>query len=369
MANTQRKLRIQKEFKAKDKVILYNSKYKFKAPKLRSKWYGSFVVKHGFLSGYVELYDKHGGSLIVNGHRVKVYHDKERINDLTTKEIHLMCEQGKMKAIPFMAPNPVDYRTTMPWVAEKPFIYSVVENTCNEAKLYDLDETGEGIVIGNFHYFKKDPTIPDEYLLKFHNVPDAKSLWAAIKSRFGAYVSKEDINQMFLRSLPLLWSQIALIYRNKPDIDEVDIDDLYNNLRVYEDELRRSSGSNSASQNLAFLSFENTNSTNEVSTASGDIGGTSSELARKVYGLLKSRGFIHHYRFDELIGTLNVYEVYNIESIPNMVKGQRDKHRSLALKDKKESSYEDSLTSDSEDEEYAMAVRDFKKFFKRRGRL
>ncbi|GKC98260.1 ribonuclease H-like domain-containing protein, partial [Tanacetum coccineum] len=27
--------------------------------------------------------------------------------------------------------------------------------------------------------------IPDEYLLKFHNVEDAKSLWAAIKSRFG----------------------------------------------------------------------------------------------------------------------------------------------------------------------------------------
>ncbi|GJV44521.1 putative ribonuclease H-like domain-containing protein [Tanacetum coccineum] len=160
--------------------------------------------------------------------------------------------------------------------------------------------------------------IPDEYLLKFHNVPDAKSLWAAIKSRFGgneeskkmqknvlkhqfenfvtasnetldkaydrfqklisqleihgAYVSKEDINQKFLRSLPPSWSQIALIMRNKPDIDEVDIDDLYNNLRVYEDELKRSSSSNSASQNLAFLSSKNTNSTNEVSTASGDIG-------------------------------------------------------------------------------------------------
>ncbi|GJW67152.1 ribonuclease H-like domain-containing protein [Tanacetum coccineum] len=84
--------------------------------------------------------------------------------------------------------------------------------------------------------------IPDEYLLKFHNVPDAKSLWAAIKSRFGVmriqkdaketYVSKEDINQKFLRSLPPSWSQIALIMRNKPDIDEIDIDDLYNNLRV-----------------------------------------------------------------------------------------------------------------------------------------
>ncbi|GJT95730.1 hypothetical protein Tco_1091248 [Tanacetum coccineum] len=40
--------------------------------------------------------------------------------------------------------------------------------------------------------------------------------------------------------------------------------------------------------------------------------------------------------------------------------------KSLALKAKKESSDEECSTSDSEDEEYAMAVRDFKKFFKRR---
>ncbi|GKE96756.1 reverse transcriptase domain-containing protein [Tanacetum coccineum] len=72
-----KKLRIQKEFKAGDKVLFYNSKYKFKALKLRSKWYGPFVVKHGFPSSYVELYDKHGGSFIVNGHCVKLYHDEE----------------------------------------------------------------------------------------------------------------------------------------------------------------------------------------------------------------------------------------------------------------------------------------------------
>ncbi|GJR44145.1 hypothetical protein Tco_1312248 [Tanacetum coccineum] len=52
-----------------------------------------------------------------------------------------------------------------------------------------------------------------------------------------------------------------------------------------------------------------------------------------------------------------------------MVKGKREQNRSLALKAKKESSDEDSLTSDSEDEEYAMAVKEFKKFFKRRGRF
>ncbi|GKA96024.1 zf-CCHC domain-containing protein [Tanacetum coccineum] len=51
------------------------------------------------------------------------------------------------------------------------------------------------------------------------------------------------------------------------------------------------------------------------------------------------------------------------------VKGKREQNRSLALKAKKESSDENSLTSDSEDEEYVMAVRDFKKFFKRRGRF
>ncbi|GJV05391.1 ribonuclease H-like domain-containing protein [Tanacetum coccineum] len=71
-----------------------------------------------------------------------------------------------------------------------------------------------------------------------------------------ALVSKEDINQKFLRSLPPLWSQISLIMRNKPDIDQTDIDDLYNNLR-------------------------NKSSTNEVSTANGNfgvntVGGTSS---------------------------------------------------------------------------------------------
>ncbi|GKC56099.1 hypothetical protein Tco_1083697 [Tanacetum coccineum] len=71
---------------------------------------------------------------------------------------------------------------------------------------------------------------------------------------------------------------------------------------------------------------------------------------------------------DELIGNLKVYEVI-IKKDSQMIKGKREQNRSLALKDKKKSSDEDSSTSDSEDEEYAMAVRDFKKFFKRRARF
>ncbi|GJR86947.1 hypothetical protein Tco_0210958 [Tanacetum coccineum] len=113
--------------------------------------------------------------------------------------------------------------------------------------------------------------IPDEYLLKFHNVADAKSLWKAIKSRFMVLSNQRRYNREVLDVLLPSWNQIALIMRNKPDIDEIDIDDLYNNLRVYEDEMKRSSSSTSTSQNLAFLSSENTSSTNEVSTASGDF--------------------------------------------------------------------------------------------------
>nr|GEU71873.1 zf-CCHC domain-containing protein/UBN2 domain-containing protein [Tanacetum cinerariifolium] len=69
---------------------------------------------------------------------------------------------------------------------------------------------------------------------------------------------------------------------------------------------------------------------------------------------------------DELIGNLKVYEVI-IKKDSKMVKEKKEQNISFSLKSKKESSDEDSSTSDNEDEEYTMAVRDFKKFFKRRG--
>ncbi|GJS59563.1 hypothetical protein Tco_0654347 [Tanacetum coccineum] len=70
---------------------------------------------------------------------------------------------------------------------------------------------------------------------------------------------------------------------------------------------------------------------------------------------------------DELIGNLKVYKMI-ITKDSEIVKA-KVKRKSLALKARKESSDEECLTSGSEDEEYAMAVRDFKKFFKRRGRF
>ncbi|GJX16806.1 hypothetical protein Tco_0217638 [Tanacetum coccineum] len=64
-------------------------------------------------------------------------------------------------------------------------------------------------------------------------------------------------------------------------------------------------------------------------------------------------------------------EVYEevIKKDSETIKNKREQSRSIALKARKESSDEDSSTSDSEDEEYVMAVRNFKKFFKRQGRF
>nr|GEV34459.1 retrovirus-related Pol polyprotein from transposon TNT 1-94 [Tanacetum cinerariifolium] len=70
---------------------------------------------------------------------------------------------------------------------------------------------------------------------------------------------------------------------------------------------------------------------------------------------------------DELIENLKVHEMI-IKKDSEIVKAKVER-KSLALKAKKESSDEECSNSGSEDEEYAMAVKDSKKFFKRRGRF
>ncbi|GKC04862.1 hypothetical protein Tco_0996472, partial [Tanacetum coccineum] len=153
--------------------------------------------------------------------------------------------------------------------------------------------------------------IPDRHLLSFHDAADARTLWSAIKARFGgneaskkmqknllkqqfetftigsreeldsayerfqhilsmlelydAKVSQEDANLKFLRSLPSVWHVVATMIRGQPGLDELEFDDLYNNLKVYEHELK--GVSISSSQNIAFLSTEVKGSTLKQSTA------------------------------------------------------------------------------------------------------
>ncbi|GKC92185.1 hypothetical protein Tco_1157627 [Tanacetum coccineum] len=71
---------------------------------------------------------------------------------------------------------------------------------------------------------------------------------------------------------------------------------------------------------------------------------------------------------EEFIGNLKVHEVI-MEKDSKIYKGKRERVKSIALKAKKEFSDVETSTSISDDKEYAMAVIDFKKFFKRKGRF
>ncbi|GJT37477.1 putative ribonuclease H-like domain-containing protein [Tanacetum coccineum] len=122
--------------------------------------------------------------------------------------------------------------------------------------------------------------LPNEHQLKFNTYKCAKTLMEAIEKRFGGNkeskktqktllkqqyenfngsssegldqtydrlqklisqleilgetISQEDMNLKFLMSLPSEWKTHTLIWRNKPHLDTLSMDDLYNNLKIYE---------------------------------------------------------------------------------------------------------------------------------------
>nr|GEU66044.1 ribonuclease H-like domain-containing protein [Tanacetum cinerariifolium] len=79
----------------------------------------------------------------------------------------------------------------------------------------------------------------------------------------GESLSQEDINLKFLRNLPTEWRTHTLIWRNKTDLEEQSLDDLFNRLKIYEAKVKSSSCASTSTQNIAFVSSQNTDSTNE----------------------------------------------------------------------------------------------------------
>ncbi|GKD23379.1 hypothetical protein Tco_1225082, partial [Tanacetum coccineum] len=69
----------------------------------------------------------------------------------------------------------------------------------------------------------------------------------------GAEVSDEDANYKFLRYFPPAWSNMAMTMRTKPDVDTLSIDDLYNNLKVFELEIKGASKAAASAQNVVFV--------------------------------------------------------------------------------------------------------------------
>ncbi|GJS77040.1 hypothetical protein Tco_0726921 [Tanacetum coccineum] len=58
------------------------------------------------------------------------------------------------------------------------------------------------------------------------------------------------------------WNTHTMVWRNKPEIDTLSLDDLYNNLKIYEPEVKGTSSSSTNTQNVAFVSSNSISSTN-----------------------------------------------------------------------------------------------------------
>ncbi|GJW75975.1 ribonuclease H-like domain-containing protein [Tanacetum coccineum] len=162
--------------------------------------------------------------------------------------------------------------------------------------------------------------LPNKDQLKFHSYQDAKLLMEAIEKRYGGnkeskkvqrtllkqqyenfaalssetmdqtfdrlqklisqleiqgeVINQEDMNLKLLRSLPSEWKTHALIWRNKVEIETISLDDLYNNLKIYEPEITGSSSTSQNSQNVAFVS-NSTNNTNNTNKADDTAHGVS----------------------------------------------------------------------------------------------
>nr|GFA23226.1 ribonuclease H-like domain-containing protein [Tanacetum cinerariifolium] len=159
--------------------------------------------------------------------------------------------------------------------------------------------------------------LPDKHQLKFNSHKDAKTLMEAIEKRFGGNtetkkvqkailkqqfenftgsssegldqihdrlqklvsqleihevsLSQKDVNLKFLRILPSEWKTHTLIWRNKADLEEQNLDDLFNSLKIYETEVKQSSSPGTATQNLAFVLSTSTNSTTDSVSAAASV--------------------------------------------------------------------------------------------------
>ncbi|GJV37564.1 hypothetical protein Tco_1410041 [Tanacetum coccineum] len=182
---------------------------------------------------------------------------------------------------------------------------------CIDYTLWEIIENGNAPIVT-----KTVNALPNEHQLKFNSYKDAKTLMKAIENRFGGntatmktkknllkqqyenfvasntefieqtyerlqklfsqlemhgeVIPQEDINQKFLRSLSQEWTMHTIVWRNKPEIKTLSLDELFNNLKAYESEVKGTSSLITNSYNVAFLSSSSTNSaTRAVNTAQG----------------------------------------------------------------------------------------------------
>nr|GFA61668.1 ribonuclease H-like domain-containing protein [Tanacetum cinerariifolium] len=115
--------------------------------------------------------------------------------------------------------------------------------------------------------------LPKDHLAKFHKMAYAKKMRKAIESKFGdndkskkmqKYLLRQQFEGFFVsaseglhkgydRSLHSSWSQVALIMRTKLGLDTLSFNDIYNNLRVFEHDVKANDVSTAYSVSFSFV--------------------------------------------------------------------------------------------------------------------
>ncbi|GJZ55246.1 ribonuclease H-like domain-containing protein [Tanacetum coccineum] len=122
--------------------------------------------------------------------------------------------------------------------------------------------------------------LPNEHQLTFSQYNDAKTMFVAIKTRFGGNEATKKTQKTLLKqqyenssassakSLDSIFNRLQkiVIWMNKAKIETISIDDLYNNFKIVEQKVKKSIGTSSGTQNLAFMTAPSTSSTNDVNT-------------------------------------------------------------------------------------------------------
>ncbi|GJU14161.1 ribonuclease H-like domain-containing protein [Tanacetum coccineum] len=111
--------------------------------------------------------------------------------------------------------------------------------------------------------------IPNEHQLKFNSIKDAKKLLEAVEKRFGRNASTKKTQRNLLKQqykdftalssemLDQTFNRLQKL-RNKDDLDTMSMDDLYNNLKVFEPEVKGMSSQKFKHTEHAFGSSSNT---------------------------------------------------------------------------------------------------------------
>nr|GEU73732.1 putative reverse transcriptase domain-containing protein [Tanacetum cinerariifolium] len=119
--------------------------------------------------------------------------------------------------------------------------------------------------------------LPNKHLMTFNQYKDAKTLFTAIQTRFSGNKATKKTQKTLLKQMyknfsapstespPSWWNTHVMVWRNKPDLDTMSFDDLYNNFKIVKQLVKGTTSS--SSQNMAFLSSPS--STNKVNTAYG----------------------------------------------------------------------------------------------------